>query len=272
MKKTKKLIALILCLTLALCAVVVPATAEEETNIGVVISSAKAVAFKDGDPQTVTRLELQIEAKKGEDEQPLAVFDKMNKVDEIPIYEAVYCEIYLAYKSSFSLTEKEIFSNAKIGAAKPVSYNDGKLILDIFSKSGEAGAKMIDIQVDVDGGESFSGFFFDFPAGLFEETASGTKSEGNLTFAAVDGLTVETLKLPSLIKGIINNILNDNIAGVIGTAVAVLPFAFVVIPVVAAIFSVRANKVYKIYGINAGKVIFDVLRALPNILINEFFS
>ena len=91
------------------------------------------------------------------------------------------------------------------------------------------------------------GFIFDIPEVLLSESNSGKKSAAGALGASIAGLSVKELKLPALVTGILNDMEDGNMGGLIGKAALVLPFAFVILPVVLMTIEARANRIYKVY-------------------------
>ena len=138
MKTCKKSLAVVLCLCMMLSVMVFSASAEDVAQpIGITITEGKAVKLKEGDPETVLQLELTVTAKTDERDLPLATFDTVNTDAEITIYEGLYVGIYEMMSEVLSVSENDVLNTGTIAKAKPVSYADGKLTLDVFSKNGE---------------------------------------------------------------------------------------------------------------------------------------
>lgn len=267
MKTCKRTLAFILCLCMLLSVMVFSASAEDAAQpVGITITEGKAVKLKEGDPETVLQLELTVTAKTDERDLPLATFDKVNTDAEITIYEGLYVGIYEMMAEVLTVSENDVLKTGTIAKAKPVSYADGKLTLDVFSTNGEAGAKMISIQLHGMLESDLGGFIFDIPEGLLSESNSGKKSAAGALGASIAGLSVKELKPPALVTGILNDMEDGNMGGLIGKAALVLPFAFIILPIVLMTIASRANKIYKIYGINVYKIVGDAWRALHKII------
>lgn len=295
MKTCKKALAIVLCLCMMLSVMVFSASAEDSTDktVGMRLMSVEAVT-KNGDPETVLQLKMDLSAYTDENGQPLATFTGVDKTKEIKIYEGLSLylnglvnELELAFSEDITEDDLDAFianmDKSFIGTAKPVDFKDGILTVDVKSKDGADGTKMVSVAVkgldaldkELDGelSKGFGMFVFDIPEGLL--TAGDKVSEEFFGECLVDGLTPVTVEVPALIANIVNDIFNENYFGLITTGLMLLPFLFIVVPVLLNIIVAKANTVFQVYGINANEMVRDawkvVKKFLPT-LINEWIK
>lgn len=266
----KRFLAIILCLMTILSSMAITVSAEEaeDNTVGVVVEKIEAVKVKDDDSETVLQLALTVSAETDENEQPLAVFDEVNKDTEIVIYEGLFDTLYLMVEE-FAGASSEL-NLIVIAKAKAVSLEDGILTLDVFSEDETPGAKMITMQIDDFEGADINAFTFAFPEGLLKDSKTGKINKNDVAYGRIDGLAARGVKLPRTIKKIVTAIMNEDFGSLITTVLFILPFAFIAIPILLSIVSSRLQKVYDIYDINVKKILKDVWKAfkkaIPNLL------
>ncbi|MCR5151195.1 MAG: hypothetical protein K6B52_08240 [Clostridiales bacterium] len=278
MKTCKKALAVMLSLLMAFTALGISACAENVTKwyVPVSVTNAKAVAFKDGDPKTVTRLELTVvsNASAGS-EAPADPFDTFDPNAEITIYEGTFISVSNTVAQILGKEADNAFADAVIAKAKPVAFANGVLTLDVFSKNGETGAKMFAIQIDNFETGTVSEFYFDFPEEMLS-LSSGTKySKATRTTAHVDGLQSEKLELPSLIRRMFSDFSTGKFGALIGKVFLILPIALLLVPILMKSLENNAQKVYNNYGINVHSLFSDAQKAVRKILpyfINQIFG
>ncbi|MBQ3150137.1 MAG: hypothetical protein IJB86_02700 [Clostridia bacterium] len=270
----KRILAIILCLAMVISSMVITVSAEEtEANaVGVVVEKIEAVKLKEDDSETVLQLALTVSAEADENEQPLAVFDEVNKDAQIVIYEGLIGMIHFLANELSGVEEN--FDFVVVAKAKPVSYADGILTLDVYSEDGTPGAKMITMQIDDFDGADVNQFIFELPEGLLKDSNSGKISSADVPFGWVEGLSAREVKLPRTVKKIVNAIMTDDFTSLIGTVLWLLPFAFIAVPILISIVSSRLQDVYDIYDMDVKKVLKtawkNLKKAIPN-LIGQIF-
>lgn len=269
-KMKKRILAIILCLMtiLSSMAIIVSAEEAEDNTVGVVVEKIEAVKVKDDDSETVLQLALTVSAETDENERLLAVFDEVNKDAEIVIYEGLFDMIYLMVNELSGTAEDLNF--VVVAKAKPISFADGIMTLDVYGKDGTPGAKMITMQIDDFDGADINEFIFEFPQGLLKDSKSGKISSDDAAYNRVEGLAARGVKLPRTIKKIVNAIMNEDFGSLITTVLFILPFAFIVIPILISIVSSRLQDVYDVYDIDVKKILKtawkNLKKAIPNLL------
>lgn len=265
----KKTLAVLLCLLMALTAMGFSAAAETITfwYVPIKVTSAKAIAFKEGDPETVLQLELAVEANSSANsEAPADPFDTFDPDAEVVIYEGTYISVSETIAEILGTEKGKAFDDAVIAKAKPVSFSDGILTLDVFSKNGEAGAKMFAIQFDNFETGLVNEFHFDFPKGMLS-VSGGTKfSNATRTVAEVNGLQSKTLELPSLLRRMFRDFATGNFGALIGKAFFILPLAMILAPILLRSLEKNAQKIYDSYGIDVHPMFSDAQKAVRKIL------
>ena len=265
MKKTNKILAVILCLCMMASFTALFASAEDEPKTQSVyfgIESIRATKLKEGDPETV--LQLEVELSEDDPNEPLP-FDTVNTEAEITIYEGYYYYLY----GLLGVITEDIKEKATIAKARPVSYEDNILTVDVYSKDGSAGAKMIAGEVEAEyKGETdrvyLNLFEFAFPEGMLKDSVSGAFSSRRFVAETVTGLETKPFKMPSLLMNTIVAWIVGDTKGVIGST-ALLVF---VLPVELLVLASRANKFYKVYGISAYQMAFDILKNAPKLIFD----
>ncbi len=277
MKTCKKALAIVLSLCMLLSMTAICASADNVTiwYVPVKVTSAKAVSFKEGDPETVMRLELNVErVSSGESSAPAGSFEKVDTNAEITIYDGLYVSVYETLSAITEVDDQNVFETAMIAKAKPVSYENGVLTVDVFSKNGEAGAKMVSMKFDAFEASGLGGFYFDFPRGMLSDADGLLFNNAGRSNANVDGLQIKTLELPSLVKSIFNDFATGNFSGLLGKAIFILPLSFIIIPILLKKMESSTQKVYDIYGISVHQLFADAGKAVRKIipyLIGSFF-
>lgn len=222
--------------------------------------------MKDGDPETVMQLELTVGALLSGEDATYVAFDTFNPNAEIVIYEALYIAVNEMLAGVTDLDAEKAFDAAVVAKAKPVSYADGILTVDVFSKNGDAGAKMVAIQVDDFEELKISSFYFDLPEGMLSASASGQISAAARKSVNVSGLQTRTLALPSLVKKLAKDFMSGNYSGLLGKAIFILPLALIIVPILLKTLETKVQKIYSIYGIDVHPVFVAAKKALRNIL------
>ena len=263
MKKTNKILAVILCLCMMASFTALFASAEDATELDIYFGGGRATKFKEDDPETVLQLEIDIKAHPRDEEA--AILDGIDTVDTnavIPIREMVLTYAYLI--STFGSIpnwirmerlEQEIKEKSTIAIAKPVSYENGVLTLDVYSKDGTPGAKMIGVVLD----DFFclAEFEFDFPAGVLANSATGAYSSERKPSYDVSNLATRELEFTKPVK----RLLEANNKKSLGRLILILP----ILPLELMILVARANRVYAAYGVSLNKIALDLCAKAPRI-------
>ena len=272
MKKTNKILAVILCLCMMASFTALFASAEDATELPIYFRNITATKFKPDDPETVLQMEFKIEVDTEDEEEKAAILDGIDTVDtnaEIAIREKV---LYYAHGLSgigsipiwttferyleldFQLGQ-EAEEKSTIAIAKPVSYENGVLTLDVYSKDGTPGAKMIGVVLD----DFFclAEFEFDFPAGVLANSATGAYSSERKSSYDVSNLATRELEFTKPVK----RLLEANNKKSLGRLILILP----ILPLELMILVARANRVYAAYGVSLNKIALDLCAKAPRI-------
>lgn len=252
MNTCKKAIALILSLCLLLSVFVFSAAAEETKKATeLVVGTITATKVKSDDPETV--LQLAIQASSGSQE---AAFDSFDPNAELSIYSGAY--------SVLNYTEEEI-EEWLIAKAKPVSYENGILTVDVYAKDGTSGAKLVSLLFDEtvfprdEGNANFIGLRFPapfairFPEGLLKGSDAGSVFSGSkIEKVEIEGTVTKEIKVPSWYMK-----LTDTSGSKIVLAVKAM-LMIMLLPVVIIVLAKDSlptiNYVMDLYGLNDIKI------------------
>ena len=296
MKKTNKILAVILCFCMMASFTALFASAEDATELPIYFRNITATKFKPDDPETVLQMEFKIEVDTEDEEEKAAILDGIDTVNtsaEI-IFQDLPLEIINELKAFGSIPIwmseekraireeellKEIEGQSTIAIAKPVSYENGVLTADVYAKDGTAGAKMIGIDI-VEPSDVFewNSFLYYIPAGVLVNSATGAYSQSDYSGSFgndVNNLATREIKFSKLEMNalmttaeIISKIVKGSSPAAIVARIALaLPVLLLELP----LFIARANSVYKVYGVNIYKTMFELCVKAPRI-INWFIK
>ena len=278
MKTTNKVIAVMLCACIALSAMVFSVSAEGGKRIQITVDSVQALAVEKTDPESVAQLMIRLSVPEGANEEDAAILNGFDTID--PNAEIMICESLcyaanalialgtvpegLLYEDPNDEIGKEVREKSCIAIAKPLSYQNGVLKVDVYSTDGTACAKMIAID-EKELGE-YSLFTFHFPEGILKNADTGDFSDGIADeTCSVKNLAARELKLTKTVENLIKNYEVGSVAGVINL-LSSAAFLLPILPLELLIFAVRANPVYKAYGVNVYKMTFELFVKTPKIL------
>ena len=276
MKYCKRSLAVVLCLCTIFSALAFSVSGETITiwRVPVDVTSAKATAFKDGDPETVTRLELTIERVMNPDgTSPAGSFEIVDTNAVINIYDGLYVNMYETISAITQNDAADIYETARIATARPVSFENGVLTVDVFSLNGACGAKMVSVKLDAFE-SNIGSFIFELPRDLLCSADGLLYNNNETAVVAVDGLQVRTLELPSLVKSIFTDFVTGNYLGLLGKALFILPLSFIILPLLMNKTEKSAQKIYDLYGISVHQLFDDAQKAVRKIipyLIGQIF-
>ena len=268
MKTIKRALAVLLSVCMLLSLTAVAAYAEDVTpeSVSIRIVSARATEVMALDLQTVARLELDLRVLSGSDTYTVPTFDKVDTNATIDVYDGLYLTVNDMLSQLLDKGQDDgVYAEALIATAKPVSIRSGVLTVDLFSKNGEKGAKMIAVEIDGFEGSAVSSFCFDIPYGILSD-GSGVTNAGTKMYADVQGLQKMKLELPSLAKRLVKDFATGNLGGVLGKIIFILPIAWILAPILLNKIEKNAQTIYDVYGIDLHPLFADASKAVRRLL------
>ena len=268
MKTGKKILAVLLSILTVFSTAAISASAEEKKSIGIMISSVQVTKFAEGDPETVTQLEMKLRAS-----DPDVVFDTLNGTDAFPICEGYYAAASFGLVTAlgefdgvsdgdYYAKAMEITRSAAIGTVKPAAFADGVLTLDVFAADGTPGMKMVTFST-MSESETINAFIFVFPEGLLKDSRSGKVNSECDSVRPVQGLAVRPLGLPGIAKRAIQAIMTNDYARLL----VLLPIVIVILPVLLVAVDIRFVKAFSgVYDLDYSGLMKRVYRSIPQIL------
>ena len=272
MKTCKKLLAVLLSVCMLLSAAAITASAEDGKTVEIFTGTGnvQATKFDANDPETVLQLQVKLPAPNG------VAFDTLDTSKEVLIGEGLYLYAYRYIQMILKgeehydgLTEEQlieemmpIVNSAVFAIGKPVSYENDVLTLDVYSKDGKPGAKMVSFSVSFYD-EPVNLFFGLMPEGTLKDSKTGvTNSDYSGFGGSVEGLAVHPVKLPGLVEKILSAVFK----GEYQSLIPMIPVVVFLLPFLMLSLVSRVQKAYDIYGINIRPLANDAWKALKRYL------
>ena len=265
MKTCKKALAVLLCILTALSCTTLCVCAEDAAEpITASISGVKATKFDPSDPETVLQLQMNVSSS--------AAIDAVNPDAQIPVYEELYIMAYTfiaKYLEKSDAEMQKIQADAQIATLKPVSVADGVLTLDVYSKDGKAGAKMISFAlpfVPLDAAKAgFNAFLFAFPQGALKNSTTGAVNEAFSESETVQGLASRDVRLPSWAEKLVSAFFAGDTSALL-KFVPALPLIVLFAPLILRSVASKVQKVYNVYGISLNGLVKDASKAIRKLI------
>ena len=267
MKTCKKALAIFLCFLMATSCSMLSAFAEdvEPELVRASVSGIRATKFDAADPEKVLQLQMNVSAS--------AALDAVDPAAQVAVYENLYITAYTFIAKYLEKSEEQmqaIKASAQIATLKPVSLENGILTLDVYSKDGAAGAKMISFTLPFLPSEElrqqgFNAFLFDFPQGMLKSSATGALTESFSATEMVTGLASREVRLPSWAEKIVSAFVSGDTSALF-KLLPMVPLILLFAPLFIRSVASKVQKAYNAYGISLNDLVKDASKAIRKLI------
>ena len=267
MKTCKKALAILLCFLMATSCTMLSVLAEdaEPELVRASVSGVQATKFDAADPEKVLQLQMFVSAS--------ATLDAVDPAAQVAVYENLYLTAYTFLAKYIEKSDEQmqaIKADAQIAMLKPVSLDNGVLTLDVYSKDGAAGAKMISFTLPFIPNEeirqqSFNAFLFDFPQGMLKNSETGAYTESFSETEMVMGLASREVRLPSWAEKIVSAFVGGDTSALL-KLLPMAPLILLFAPLFIRSLASKVQKTYNVYGISLNGLVKDASKAIRKLI------